>query len=67
VEFKIGGRTSLVLHVYARAKGKQTWQDFQYRLEENPPHKLKELAFIAEVAEPIALPNGAITHRYTLD
>jgi CubicO group peptidase (beta-lactamase class C family) len=67
MEAKFGERLSRILHVYAKAKGAQTWQDFQFRLEENPPHKIKELAFIAEVAEPISLPNGAITDRYTLD
>ncbi len=67
METKIGERISRILHVYAKAKGAQGWKDFQLRLEENPPHKIKEVAFIADVAEPIALPNGAITDRYTLD
>lgn len=67
METKIGERISRILHVYAKAKGAQGWKDFQLRLEENPPHKIKEVAFIADVAEPIALPNGAITDRTTLD
>ncbi len=66
VETKFGERLSRILHVYAKAKGAKMWQDIQLRIEDNPPHKIKELAFIAEVAEPIALPNGAITDRNTL-
>ena len=66
VETKFGERLSRILHVYAKAKGAKMWQDIQCRIEDNPPHKIKELAFIAEVAEPIALPNGAITDPNTL-
>lgn len=64
---KFDTRVSYVMHTYAQIKGKQGWQDFQFRLEENPPHKIKELAFIAEVAEPISLPNGAIGDANTLN
>jgi CubicO group peptidase (beta-lactamase class C family) len=67
METRFGERVSRILHVYAKAKGAQGWKDFQLRIEDNPSYKIKELAFIAEVAEPIALPNGAITDRNTLD
>lgn len=67
LETKFGERISRILHIYAKAKGAKMWQDIQCRIEDNPPHKIKELAFIAEVAEPIALPNGAITDRNTLN
>jgi len=67
METRIGERISRILHIYAKARGAKMWQDIQCRIEDNPPHKIKELAFVAEVAEPIALPNGAITDRNTLD
>lgn len=66
-ELKIGERVSRVLHVYARQKDAREWKDFQFRIEENPPHKIKELAFVANVAEPVYLPNSAITDSATLD
>lgn len=67
LELKIDVRVSRVLHIYAKQKGAKIWKDIQLRLEENPPYKIKELAFVADVAEPISLPNGAITDRTTLD
>jgi CubicO group peptidase (beta-lactamase class C family) len=65
-EFNMGNAISLVLHVYAKPSGAAMWRDFQFRIEANPPHKFTELAFIAEVAEPVYLPNGAITDPNTL-
>lgn len=67
MEARFGERISRILHIFARAKGAEGWKDIQLRLEENPPHKIKELVFIADVAEPVYLPNGAITDRATLD
>ncbi len=67
LESKSDARISRSMHVYAKAKGAQGWKDFQFRLEDDPPYKIKEMAFIADVSEPISLPNGAITDRYTLD
>ncbi len=67
LEAKFGERISRILHIYARVKEAKGWKDIQLRLEDNQPHKIKELVFIADVAEPIALPNGAITERSTLD
>ncbi len=65
-EFKMGETISRVLHVYAKPSAAAMWRDFQFRLENNPPFKITELAFIAEVAEPVYLPNGAITDSNTL-
>jgi CubicO group peptidase (beta-lactamase class C family) len=66
-EAAAGSGLGRVLHVYARAKGAQRWQDLQFRLEKGVPHKIQELVFIAEVAEPVYLPNGAITDPTTRD
>jgi len=65
-EFNMGDAISRVLHVYAKPSGVTMWRDLQFRIEANPPHKLTELAFIAEVAEPVYLPNSAITDPNTL-
>jgi CubicO group peptidase (beta-lactamase class C family) len=67
LEFAKPGGTTYVLHVYARKQGEVMWSDFQFYLEPTPPHRVDKLAFIAEVAEPIALPNGSIEQRETLD
>lgn len=65
-EFNMGNAISRVLHVYAKPPRSAMWRDFQFRFEANPPHKLTELAFIAEVAEPVYLPNSALTDPNTL-
>ncbi len=65
MELPMGDRISRVLHVFARSKA-SGWMDFQFRVEPNPPYKLKELAFIANVAEPVYLPNGDIADPATL-
>lgn len=61
------GNVSRVLHIYLRKKGAPMWRDIQMRLDPAPPHKLLNVAFIAEVAEPVSLPNGDITQKMTLD
>lgn len=58
---------SRVLHVYLKKKEHTMWHDIQLRLDPAPPHKILSLAFIAEVAEPVSLPNGDITQKPTLD
>lgn len=55
-----------VLHIYARKKGATMWTDIQFRVDPPPSHKLTSLGFIAEVAEPVYLPNGSIQHKETL-
>ncbi len=59
--------TVYVMHVYARKQGASIYQDFQIYLDPNPPHKLEKIAFIAEVAEPVTLPNGSIDQAETLN
>jgi CubicO group peptidase (beta-lactamase class C family) len=59
--------TSYIMHIYAKKDGDLMWQDFQMRLDSEPPHKLISIGFIAEVSEPIALPNGSIEQKETLD
>ena len=55
------------LHVYARSKNSNHWQDFQFRIETQPPYKLQQLVFVAEVAEPVYLPNGGIEQPQTIE
>lgn len=67
VEFHGRSGMSDVLHIYARKKGAVMWTDMQFRLEPPPSHKLSSLGFIAEVAEPVYLPNGSIQQKETVD
>jgi len=62
-----GSGVSRALHVYARRPGDRIWRDLQLYVSETEPHRLTQLVFIAEVTEPIALPNGAISSRETLE
>jgi CubicO group peptidase (beta-lactamase class C family) len=66
-EFNLPGGRSAVLHIYARKRGAAMWTDFQMRLDPEPPHRILSLGFIAEVSEPVALPNGTIDQRETLE
>jgi CubicO group peptidase (beta-lactamase class C family) len=54
------------LHVFARAETNNQWHDFQFRLNSGNQLRLRQLAFIADVAEPVYLPNGGITSPFTL-
>lgn len=67
LEFKKPGGNSYVLHVYARKKDAVMWSDFQFYLDPAPPHRITNLVFVAEVSEPIALPNGSIDQKETRD
>jgi hypothetical protein len=58
---------SYLMHIYAKQPDAVMWKDFQMRLDTEPPHKLKSIGFIAEVSEPITLPNGSIEQKETLD
>ena len=62
-----GASRRVVMHVYARSPEQSRWHDFQFMLEPSAPHRLAQLLFIADVAEPIYLPNGDITDPQTLD
>lgn len=55
-----------VMHVYAKKKGDVMWQDFQLYVDNPQTYKINSLAFIAEVAEPINLPNGTIDQGETI-
>lgn len=61
-----GGETRAVLHVYGRKEDAPMWSDIQVRLDPEPPHKFLSIAFLAEVSEPIYLPNGTIDQKETL-
>jgi CubicO group peptidase (beta-lactamase class C family) len=67
VENSINGSWLRSLHVYVHTSGRPEWRDLQFRLEAEPPYKLTQLLFIAEVTEPVYLPNGAITDPSTLE
>lgn len=66
-EFKRPSGTVYVMHVYARGLKQVMYKDFQIYLNPNAPHKLEKIAFIAEVSEPINLPNASIDQPETLD
>jgi len=59
-----GRRVSL--HVFGRSATTTRWHDVQLMLEPAWPHRIVSLAFLAEVAEPVYLPNGDITEPSTL-
>lgn len=54
------------LHVYVRSGADGGWKDLQFTLEPSPPHRLETFAFLADVAEPVYLPNGRVTDPATL-
>lgn len=54
------------MHIFARKLDAETWSDFQVRLESSAPYKIVSLGFIAEVAEPVNLPNGGIENQDSL-
>jgi len=58
---------SYLMHIYAKQPDAVMWKDFQMRLDPQPPHKLKSIGFIAEVSEPVTLPNGSIEQKETID
>lgn len=64
-EFRRPGSVG-ALHVYARQAGATMYRDLQLYVSDANPHRLTQLIFIAEVTEPIALPNGDITDEATL-
>lgn len=52
-----------IMHVYAKKDSAALWKDLQLWLDPSEPHKIISLAFIAEVAEPIRLPDDSIEHE----
>ncbi|MEZ4703461.1 MAG: serine hydrolase domain-containing protein [Rhodothermales bacterium] len=67
VEVDLGSRISRILHVYVRATTDDAWKDIQLRLAGEPPYKITELGFLADVSEPIYLPNSPVDAPSTLD
>jgi CubicO group peptidase (beta-lactamase class C family) len=67
VTFEKPAGTVYVMHIFCRKKGAQMWTDIQFYLDPNSPHKLQKVAFVAEVTEPIHLPNGNIDEGETLE
>jgi CubicO group peptidase (beta-lactamase class C family) len=65
VEIGAEGARLVALHVFAKSAKDGRWRDLQFRLEPGPPYRLASLIFVAEVAEPAYLPNGAITEPAT--
>jgi CubicO group peptidase (beta-lactamase class C family) len=62
VESAVG--PGIVLHAYARAES--GWKDLQMRVASEAPFRVTEFAFLADVSEPVYLPNGDITSPETL-
>ena len=60
LEYHHSELTHYVLHVYARSPLREKWLDIQARIEHEAPYKILQVVFIAEVAEPVYLPNGPI-------
>lgn len=67
IKFNKASGTVYVMHIYGKKKGDIMWKDFQLYIDNPPMQKINKLAFIAEVAEPINLPNGAIQQAETLE
>jgi CubicO group peptidase (beta-lactamase class C family) len=55
------------LHAYARSGKDGRWRDLQFFLEPTPPHRITSFVFLADVAEPVYLPNGEVTSAATLE
>lgn len=63
----IGDSKRHSMHLFVRSAGDGGWKDLQFRLDPDPPHRIAELVFIADVAEPVYLPNGPITAPHVID
>lgn len=59
-------RTGKYLHLFAMSEKDEQWRDFQFLLSETSPIRMEHLVFIAEVTEPVYLPNGSIDQEPTL-
>lgn len=66
-EFRLGDSVRRSLHVFARSAKRDQWLDLQFHLEPDPPHRILQLVFIADVAEPVFLPPGGLNDPVTLD
>ncbi len=61
------GNTRSILHIFAPIEGSNKWNDIQLLLDPNEKGKILKLVFIAEVTEPVYLPNGSIEQEQTLE
>ncbi len=55
------------MHLYARLAKDSSWRDFQFQIEAQAPRRLVKIVFIAEVTEPVYLPNSAIDEPFTIN
>lgn len=53
-----GSNVRRIVHIFARSAKTGRWHDLQVRVQPEPPHLLREIIFIADVSEPVLLPNG---------
>ncbi len=61
------GNSRRVMHLYIKSKGSKNYKDLQMILDPDGSGRIFNLAFIAEVTEPVYLPNGSIEQSQTLD
>ncbi len=54
----------VVLHTYVQSQS--GWKDLQMRVSQSPPFRVTEFVFLADVSEPVYLPNGDIASPATL-
>jgi len=67
-ETKLGnGTIRSVMHIFTAVKGSNKWNDIQLLLDPKEKGKILKLVFIAEVTEPVYLPNGSIEQDLTID
>jgi len=61
------GSSRSVMHLFAKSKDSKNWKDLQLILDPDDSGRILKLAFIAEVTEPVYLPNGSIEQSQTLE
>lgn len=61
------GTTRSIMHIFTAGKGSKLWNDIQLLLDPKEKGKILKLVFIAEVTEPVYLPNGAIEQQQTIE
>ena len=53
--------------LHAFVKSGSGWKDLQFRVETTPPYRILQLVFLADVTEPVYLPNGGLRSAETID
>lgn len=61
------GTKRSIMHIFTAVKGSKKWTDIQLQLDPIENGKILKLVFIAEVTEPVYLPNGSIDQQQTID